>query len=310
MAFRHEALFYAGEDGFLAGTVPFLRDGAERGESALAAVSKTRARALKAELGDHAEAVLFADMAKLGRNPARIIPAWHEFVDAHGNGGGPIRGIGEPIWPGRSTEELVECHSHESLLNLAFADRESFWLVCPYDTEGLEPDVVDAARRTHPVVCEMGDSHPSGAYVAPDQAPGPFDGYLPPPVGPFEERHFTHGGLRDVRRFTGQHGRSAGLDRARTADLVLAVGELAANSLIHGGGRGILRAWREDESLVCEVRDGGRFDRPLLGREPRRSRNATGRGLWLTNHLCDLVQMRSSAEGSVVRVHMRAAALR
>jgi anti-sigma regulatory factor (Ser/Thr protein kinase) len=30
-----------------------------------------------------------------------------------------------------------------------------------------------------------------------------------------------------------------------------------------------------------------------------------GRGLWLVNQLCDLVQLRSSAAGGVVRLHMR-----
>jgi anti-sigma regulatory factor (Ser/Thr protein kinase) len=30
-----------------------------------------------------------------------------------------------------------------------------------------------------------------------------------------------------------------------------------------------------------------------------------GRGLWLANQLCDLVQIRSGARGTVVRLHMR-----
>jgi hypothetical protein len=29
-----------------------------------------------------------------------------------------------------------------------------------------------------------------------------------------------------------------------------------------------------------------------------------GRGLWIVNHLCDLVQLRSSPAGNVVRLHM------
>lgn len=29
-----------------------------------------------------------------------------------------------------------------------------------------------------------------------------------------------------------------------------------------------------------------------------------GRGLWLANEMCDLVQIRSSAHGTVIRVHM------
>ena len=33
--------------------------------------------------------------------------------------------------------------------------------------------------------------------------------------------------------------------------------------------------------------------------------DATGRGLWLANQLCNLVQIRSSPEGTTVRLHMR-----
>jgi hypothetical protein len=43
--------------------------------------------------------VKFVDMAKLGRNPARIIPAWQKFVDQHSGYGRPVRGIGEPFGP-------------------------------------------------------------------------------------------------------------------------------------------------------------------------------------------------------------------
>jgi anti-sigma regulatory factor (Ser/Thr protein kinase) len=63
--------------------------------------------------------------------------------------------------------------------------------------------------------------------------------------------------------------------------------------------------WREKHALVCEVRDGGRLVEPLLGRERPRPEQASGRGLWLVNQLCDLVQMRSSPDGNVVRLQMR-----
>jgi len=54
---------------------------------------------LREVLGDGAERVRFEDMHRLGRNPARIIPAWREFLDESAPEGRPVRGIGEPIWP-------------------------------------------------------------------------------------------------------------------------------------------------------------------------------------------------------------------
>src|SRR5690349_12963240 len=131
--FRHEALLYDGDEGFLARVGPFIRDSVAAGEPILVAVDEGKIRGIRDGLGgdDGGGLVRFTEMRRLGRNPACIMPAWQDFVGEHGSR--PIRGIGEPIWAGRTDAELVECHQHESLLNLAFADAADFWLVCPYD---------------------------------------------------------------------------------------------------------------------------------------------------------------------------------
>src|SRR5438270_6312388 len=107
--FRHEALLYAGEEGFLAGTAPFLRAAVEAEEPVLAMVSGAKIDMLREELGGAAAEVAFADMREVGSNPARIIPAWREFVEERGSGTRPMRGIGEPMWTERGPAELVEC---------------------------------------------------------------------------------------------------------------------------------------------------------------------------------------------------------
>jgi anti-sigma regulatory factor (Ser/Thr protein kinase) len=56
---------------------------------------------------------------------------------------------------------------------------------------------------------------------------------------------------------------------------------------------------------VCEVRDGGQLSDPLVGRRRPSSDQIGGRGLWIANQLCDLVQVRSSDEGAVVRLNVR-----
>jgi anti-sigma regulatory factor (Ser/Thr protein kinase) len=108
-----------------------------------------------------------------------------------------------------------------------------------------------------------------------------------------------------VRRVASICAAEAGLGPARREDFLLAVNELATNSVRHGGGGGVLRVWHEDGALVAEVRDGGQIDEPLAGRELPPDGALGGHGLWLVNQLCDLMQLRTFAEGSVVRVHMR-----
>jgi anti-sigma regulatory factor (Ser/Thr protein kinase) len=300
-------LFYAGEDGFLEGTLPFVEEAVAAEEPVLVAVANPRIELLRQALGEDAEGVHFADMHVLGRNPARIIPAWRRFLAEHSPDDRPVRGIGEPIWAGRSEAELTECQRHESLLNVAFDGGQAWRLLCPYDIDALEERVIEAARCSHPFVAQDGSNQLSDAYLQGYEAPGPFDGELPAPPAQTEELAFTYEQLGRLRQLVSRGASEASLDSARTEDLVLAVNELATNSLRHGGGAGILRMWRGADTFLCEVHDRGHITEPLVGRYPPPSGQANGRGLWLVNHLCDLVQIRSTPKGSVVRVHMRLA---
>jgi hypothetical protein len=78
--FEHEAFLYADGEEFLAGVVPFLREGVAAGEPALVVVDADKIDRLRSRLNGDAHAVHFADMAEVGRNPAGIIPAWRRFV--------------------------------------------------------------------------------------------------------------------------------------------------------------------------------------------------------------------------------------
>lgn len=300
--FRHEALLYAGWAEFVAGTVPFIRDGLEAGEPVLVVESADKVAMLRLALGPDAGRVLFADMNQVGANPARIIPAWQDFVAR--NPGRRLRGIGEPIWKGRSPDELVECQRHESLLNVAFGRGGPWWLLCPYDVESLDPDVIEEAKRSHEFVAQRATEERSDTFRGLAASGAPFDVPLPERGGTTGQLVFDTDGLEPARRLVARHARAAGFKTSRLAELVTAVNEIATNSVRHGGGGGTLTIWQEPEGVVCEIRDRGRFDRPLADRE-RPSRELTApRGLWLANQLCDLVQIRTMPDATVVRLHM------
>lgn len=304
--FRHEALLYSGQVEFVERASAFVRSSLEREEPVLVAVSPGKIRALRAALGPGAGRgrVFFVDMSELGRNPARIIPAWSDFVGQHA-GATCLRGVGEPVWPGRSTAELAECERHELLLNLAFEDGPAWWLLCPYDTVALGANVVAQALRTHPYVSDRAGPRRNHAYRGPETASALLSEPLPGPPASCLVLEFEMGALAPLRAAIAREAELAGLDRSRTGDVVLAVHEIASNSVRHGGGRGTLRVWRETDALVCEVRDPGRIDDPLAGRRRPAPGNSDGRGLWLANQLCDLVQIRSTPAGSAVRILMR-----
>lgn len=305
-AFQHEALFYAGLDDFLAGTVPFIREGLEGEEPMLVAVPEPRLRALRAEVDGDADRVTFLDMGQIGRNPANIIPAWSEFLRSNGGGTVPVRGIGEPIWAGRTAAELVECQRHETLLNVAFAESGAWRLLCPYDTVGLPSDVIEEAERSHPWVSRADGWRDSSSQCR-DLAvmAEPFDAPLPPAPSGAQTLRFGLADIAAARNLVAALARAAGLPNSRIDDLVLAAHELVSNSIRHGGGTGTIRVWHDGHAVVCEVADNGRIGHPLIGRQVPSDDSLGGRGMWMANQLCDLVQIRTFAEGSVVRVHMR-----
>ena len=303
-AFRHEALFYDGEDDFVTQTASFIRDALVADEAVLVVVGERKIERLRSELGGDAYRVRFADMNDVGRNPARIIPAWRAFVDEHAESGRPLRGIGEPVHPSRTSPELVECERHEALLNVAFEGGPAWWLVCPYDLAALPPAVLEEARRNHPFLAQGERHHVSAVYAGVEETAQPFDRPLPEPRGDVDEMPFGARDLHAVRERVARLAAAFRLDEDRATDLVLATDEIASNSIRHGGGRGRLRVWPEGDVLISEVRDDGRIADPLVGRIRPAPTGEGGIGLWLATQLCDLVQVRTFPTGSVVRLHM------
>lgn len=308
--FRHEALLYRGESDFVERVAPFILDGIATGEPTLVMVSSAKINALRERMGGLDGLVEYRDMQTVGANPARIIPAWDEFaVTKAQDGAVRLRGVGEPIWHGRLAGQMEECHWHESLINRAFADVKGFWLICPYDAAALDPSVVDEARTTHPVIID-GDRVVRTAQDVQDAFPvptTPLAAQLAQPDRVVAEMSFAADTLMELRAIVAVEGARAGLSPERLEDLILAVSEIATNSVTHGGGRGVARVWLDGGDVVCEISDRGVITDPLVDRHRPGHDPSSARGLWTANQLCDLVQVRSSRErGSVVRLLVHA----
>lgn len=300
-SFRHEAYLYSGEE-FVAGTAAFVREGVAAGQPAMVALVPERLEPVRDALGADGDDVWFVDMAALGRNPASIIPAWRGFVDAFGAEGRPLRGVGEPIWAGRREAEVAECQLHEALLNMAVGVDTPLWLRCPYDVAALDDDVLAQARRSHPTYLDgdgyRGSTDYTGAGLVDDLFSAPVGGSATAqPAQPFGSSDYAV--VRDTVR---RAAAAAGVDDDRATALVLGVHEIATNSVRHGGGQGWLRTWTADGALVCEVRDRGVITDAMVGRTWPCPTQEGGRGVWLANQLCDLVQLRSGVDGTTVRL--------
>ena len=127
---------------------------------------------------------------------------------------------------------------------------------------------------------------------------------LPVPTGDAMYQHTYRTDLSQVRALVLQHAREAGLTEARANDLVLAVSEVAANTLRHTQASGTLSFWRDENEVICEIRDGGTITDPMAGRRRPAADATGGHGLWLVRQVCDLVELDSGASGTTIRMHM------
>ncbi|MFC4031910.1 anti-sigma factor RsbA family regulatory protein [Streptomyces polygonati] len=298
-AFSHRAFFYRGDSEYLADATAFVRAGLAAGEPVAAAVPPDRLALLRAALGEDAAGVHFTDMAMVGRNPGRIIPGvFTAFCDAQPPG--RVRIIDEPVWPGRTPLEYPACVQHEALTNAAFHGRP-VTILCPYDGARLPSEVLADARVTHPVVIERGREQVS-AHYAPERAAASYNIPLPAPPHAVS-LDFDGQGLRGARQFAVRIAGGFGVDETRLDDLALTVSELTTNSVLHGGGYGVIRLWAENGQLACEVKDRGRISDPLAGRlEPPVGRPG-GRGLLMVHQLADLVRDHTGPEGTAIRCY-------
>jgi anti-sigma regulatory factor (Ser/Thr protein kinase) len=299
--FRHSALFYRGPGEYLAALGDFIRASRARGGAVFIAVPGLKARLVRRELGTDSAQAALVDMAELGRNPARIIPAVLAYAGQHR--GQHVCCIGEPIWPGRTAAEMQEATRHEALTNLAFRD-SPVTVICLYDRTGLPGTVVADAVSTHPAVIRDGKETASAGYLVPPDLPPRCRRALPRPPADAETLGYRDD-LRPVRGFVATRAKRAGLAPARISDLVLAASELAGNTLRHTGSGGTLQVWRTREEIICQVTDTGQITDPLAWHRAHSDELLGGNGLWLVNQVCDLVQTRTSQAGTTVRLHMR-----
>ena len=297
----HYAYFYDDERDYLSYLSAFALAGLRTAEPVFVAVPGRKAALLRERLGGESPLLRYGAIAETGRNPARLIPELRAFVDEHR--GQRVRYVSEAIWPGRSAAELCEATRHEALMNLAFASAAAT-IVCPYDVGGLAPSVVGGAQRTHPAVLRDGRTQSAAGYAGRGVIPVECEDPLPAPPADAQVIAYETS-LRQVRDLVARHCAALRMADERITNLVIAAGEITANTLRHTRAGGTFWVWHTGKEIICQAQDQGWIADPLAGRQ-RRSPEDSGHGLWVVNQVCDLVEIRTSqAAGTIIRLHIR-----
>jgi anti-sigma regulatory factor (Ser/Thr protein kinase) len=182
----------------------------------------------------------------------------------------------------------------------------------PRHVAGVAAYTVNGARhhdppsqpgRTHPLLLSSGHRLMSPEHSVPSDLLPSRSLPLPAPYGD-AMNHTYRTDLSQVRALVLQHAREAGLTESRANDLVLAVSEVAANTLRHTQASGTLNLWHDQDEVVCEIHDEGTITDPLAGRHRPQPDASGGHGLWLVHQVCDLVELNSDASGTTIRMHM------
>ena len=107
-----------------------------------------------------------------------------------------------------------------------------------------------------------------------------------------------------LRQEAAAHAVAAGLGQARARDAMLAVHELASNTIRHGAGRGRLRMRVQGGAVCCQVQDAGREPRGQAGagKDAAGWPSAHGHGLRLVRLLADEMRVTSGPGGTCVTV--------
>lgn len=283
---------------YLDGIRDFARAGESAGAPVLIAVPGGRTSLSRDAAGEMASAQ-FVDATDWGRNPARLMPLIRAFAAEHEDQ--HVRVVCELAWAGRSGAQLGEVARYEMTVNLAFA-ATPITMLCPYDVAALPRPVITAACGSHPWVRQDGAERDNGEFRAPlDWQARPQPPLTVPPGA--TAMSYQHD-LRPVRALVASEATRAGLSGARRTDLVIAASEVAANTLKHTDGAGLVRVWVTADEILCQFDDSGYISDPLAGYGRPAHDEPGGQGLWLVNQVCDLAEIRTSSLGTTIRLHM------
>jgi anti-sigma regulatory factor (Ser/Thr protein kinase) len=296
-AFRHSALVYESQEEYLAGALPFLREGIEAGDGAIVAHTKPGLAMMREALGPDAAQATFVDVSSAYTRPARTLAAYHKVYVEVLRKTTRVRAVAD-VQFGHDPAEWDLWTGYEAVFNRSFSHLPT-WVICSYNANGTPDPIIEGVWHTHPEVVAEETLNTSDQYEDPDEL---LRRITPVPAPLPELRSIPFG--RDVVEFRERLARellAEEVSDAKALDMLLAATEIATNAIEHGGGVEEVRVGRAEGRFACEIVDHGKgFDDPAAGYlAPRKE---VGAGLWVARQLTWRIEFFRSARGFTTRI--------
>jgi anti-sigma regulatory factor (Ser/Thr protein kinase) len=279
--YQHVAIVHDGGDDLARRLAPAIDRALDDGEAVLVCLEEDVTRALLGRV-THAAAVTVASPAEHYTRPGTAMRGLHEFVTQ------AIESEAPAVWAVGG-------------IPLEGCDRDRRWLryeaavdnvlshlplraVCCYDAAALPAAAVSAAWQLH--------SHIDDGGHVPDTTATSAAAPLTPDTTPTIRLDLSTTAQARAAVTTAFAGALGG---SRLGDVHLAVSEIVANALLHGGQPISMSAWQAPEGVVIQVCDAGA--RPLdsyADLRPLRGGALGGFGMWIVGQLADEVRIDRS----------------
>jgi anti-sigma regulatory factor (Ser/Thr protein kinase) len=307
----HRTLLYQERGEYTRVIGAFMREGLASDERILVTAPAERLGWIVSELGPDAPEVEYADAAEFYRSRGHGTRATIEWLRSNAADGQRARVVAEQALALRPEPEVADYLRAEAAANVIYRPFPVS-ILCPYDAPALPESVLLHAQRTHPEVLRDNHVDASPLFIDPREFVRQYSAVVMPP--PPAAASFGIGGFGDLgpaRRFLHDQAAAAGLGGEATDYLLIAVGELVTNALVHGRPPRRLWVYADDSMLICHISDSGPGPADPLAAylvpEPRAPR---GHGLWLASQLGDRLELASDQASTHARLGMALPACR
>lgn len=294
--YSHGALVHDNDDELVEGTRAFVEQGLASGGQVLVHGTRDRVGLMREVLGTHPRLEYGFD-EELYLEPTQTLFAYQRrLAESPGTGEFWVTGT-VPL--GHDSAAQAAWARYESAVNVALG-AYPFRALCTYDTRTRPATVIAAARATHSTVSIDLASHTSPGYVDPAAfLAEPLAQVPAPPTSPASVvatvARLDH--LARARYLIQAGARSGSAVPSQTIEqFLIAVHEVAANGLVHGGPPVHLALWADVGRLTCLVEDSGRghLD-PMTGY--RYPDDFSPMGLWAARQMVDDLFIGDSPSG-------------